>query len=286
MHKMIGVLCAVAVAASPFFEKFPRATLPLTLDAERLGRGAKLDLDEAAANLQLTAKKVGLGALYAEYHSHAGGDEPYQLELWAGVALPWPGLTWLVVHAYQEQPMAAGSSAWLVGLGPGGRVVNQVLLGEWLDSEAGGAKDEVSLAAAASFGRKHVVTPVLHDLPEGRELKIVATTWGKVRPNGVLQRGPLAYESNQGAFIDEKSKEELAIVHTGAGALEVYYQGSVKKEKQLLAVDGDAGALQFDVRFKAGGKPYRLSFDEARAVVKCRNPDGTTQTFTRQAWAR
>jgi hypothetical protein len=262
-----SALVAVAVAASPFLEKFPKTVLPLTLDKEHHTLGAAIDAEEARARL---------GTLWERWKP---SSEDVKVELHAGATVPWPGATWLLLYKNDELPMGTSETAWLVALGEGGAVLEAKAVAEWSNSEAGEVREKVTLAADGTFTVERAVKPALQDLEE--EMAVIATSKGRAAKGHVTVE-PFVFASNEGRFIDEKSKEQLSLMKSG----KVWYQANGDKPPQELVVDGDPKAPQLSVTFKKGKKPYRLSFDEVRGKLTCKNPDGSVQTFVRAWYAR
>jgi hypothetical protein len=172
-----------------------------------------------------------------------------------------------VLYSHYEMPMGTQDAAWLGG----------TPIAEWSNNEAGEVSEEATLGDGV-ITVKRTVKPALHDL-EG-ELVVVGTATHRVS-KGKVTRGTFTYASNDGRYIDAKSKEQLTLRDGKA-----WYQGNADKPPQELVVEGDAKSAAFNVRFKKEKKPYQLKLDAARTKLECTNPDGTKQTFERAWYAR
>lgn len=158
----------------------------------------------------------------------------------------------------------------LLSMDPKGVLLDGYQFCAAVETEAGLQQDVSTFTAAGTLGRRKVITIPMHEegLPE--TVVIVAEDSARLTRNGTFEATPEAFATRDGAFVDPKTHEELRAVGP-----DIFYRANETKPFQKLEREGDT------VRFKPGGKSYQLSWDEARKVLSCLNPDGSLQRFPR-----
>lgn len=269
------VLLALTLAAAPNFttvaKKFPPLTLPL--DSKSLV-APKTTL--SAADLKVLALAQHGGGELAELLRWA---EPPEMDLGARNALRPIGsvtrgdTTLLIVSVEYEGPaVAVLFETYLVSYSSKGEFLDALRFSTTMSSEAAAVEERSTLTAEGGLGRRTTThVPMMEEgLPE--QLTVVTDQVGKLTARGTFELGALDYRTRDGAFLDEKTKEELRVFGE-----EVYYRANESKPFQkLFRGDGDT------VRFKQYGQSYALSWDSRRASLKCINPDQSVQSFSRK----
>lgn len=267
---LLACLSLPAVAAKPSFtelvKRLPSLTLPL--DSKRLGEGVELSVDEIPALGVIGRPEKSLGPLRLWEPEPEGGTVE---RVHAVGAIRRGDVVVLVVRHSTVFEMGTYAAVYLFTYTAKGALIDGLELGVDANSEAGAERTDGTLAADGTVARRtdRKIPMMEEGLPE--QLVVTSELKAQLRSSGKFQASPETFVSKDGAFIDRTSKEELRVFGDA-----VFYRGNEKKPFQKLLREGDT------VRFKAGGKPYGLSWDDARGVVTCKNPDGTKQTFTRE----
>jgi hypothetical protein len=276
------LLVTLGAGPDPVLARLPTFVPPITLDRDHHLSAPPLSAPEATRRVLGAALDVGgdltaLGTPAAPSQAPAEASEP-KLELALGGRIPLAtGEVWYLLYSRVTQPTGTEEDAWLVTFDPAGVVTAGVSLGGWSSSEAGESADVITVQPDGRVVTRREATSAAPDLDEGDTVTLRSTVTVDVRhPASRAER----FDSNQGRFVDERSGGVLHIVQHGR-ALRVYGQGTDFEASRRLAVEGDAAARAFGVRFPGAKRPSRLSFDAARASVRCLNPDGTVQTFVR-----
>jgi hypothetical protein len=102
-------------------------------------------------------------------------------------------------------------------------------------------------------------------------LEVTSEATQKLRANGSWEPTVSRATTQNGKFVDAKSKEELWVF-----GQDVFYRGNESKPFQKLDFDGKA------VRFKGSKTPYTLAWNEPKQAIACTDPKGKAQTFTRE----
>ncbi|MFT3711080.1 MAG: hypothetical protein QM817_25920 [Archangium sp.] len=270
----LALALALSVAAAPNFasvaKKFPPLTLPL--DSKAL----------VAPKTTLSAAELKVLAL----EKHGGGElaellrwaEPPEKELGAKNALRAIGSVQrgdtmlLVISVEYEGPAVASLfQTYLVAYSSKGEFLDALRFSTTMSSEAAAVEERSTFNAEGGLGRRATThVPMMEEgLPE--QLTVVSDQVGKLTSKGTFELAVLDFRTRDGAFVEEKTKEELRVFGD-----EVYYRANESKPFQKLFREGDT------VRFKQYGQTYSLSWDQRRANLKCINPDGSVQTFARK----
>lgn len=263
------LVASVALAGKPSFsdvvKKFKPATLPLSTKDVPVPKTGLLPEEVAMLGFTRSPSK----ALATLRQWKAQPDEGETHTLWPVATFTQGEVTALLVRFDQSFPMGSASSSFVLTYSGKGELIDGCLVASSAGTEAGGGEEQATIAADGSITRTSRQEIPMHEegLPEA--LITTAETKAKLLPGGKCEVQPATFTTKDGAFIDRTSKEELRVFGE-----RVFYRGNETKPFQPLLREGDA------VRFKKGGKPYALAWDERRAVLSCKNPDGTTQRFT------
>ncbi len=268
---LAAVFASSALAAKPGFQdvvkKFKPATLPWSSKDVAVPKTGLLPEEIAA----LGFAKSTTSELKELRQWKAKPDEDETLTIWPIAQVARPGVTVLVVRFDQALPMSSTATTFLLTYGPKGELLDGLRFGATTSSEAGGGDDVATLAESGAITRSSTAKiPMMEEgLPE--QLVVNSEAPAKLTASGKFEVSPEIFTTKDGAFIDRKSKEELRVFGE-----KVFYRANDTKPFQALLRDGDA------VRFKKGGPPYLLSWDERMISVNCKNPGGSVQRFTRE----
>jgi hypothetical protein len=271
--KAFAFTCLLAVnalakppSAAEVGTRFKPATLPFTSDAAPAPR-VELQGDEVVA-LGFSKSTSPELELLRQWKPEPSDDR--SMSLWPLARIERPGVTALVVRLNEEGPAGESMTTFVLTYAKG-VFIDGARLDQRLSGEGGGEVLTGTLGADGTVLRRRLLTPVMQE--EGLPERLVVTSEQTLTlaSNGTFTRGPERFTTKSGAFIDRSTKEELRVFDQV-----VFYRGNETKPFQRLLSDQDT------VRFKAGGKPYTLTWDERKASISCRNPDGTRQTFTRE----
>lgn len=175
-----------------------------------------------------------------------------------------------LVRLDEEAAMMSVSMLFVLVKNAKGAWVGSALLGASSSSEAGGAEEKGTLTADGTLTRRKVLRVPMHEDQLPTELVSTSEARGRLGADGRITVTE-AFVSRDGSFIDEKSKEELRVFGE-----KVFYRSNETKPFQLLLREKD------DVRFKAGAKPYKLTWSDDLRSIACTGPDGKPQRFTRE----
>lgn len=275
MHRVLLVLAFLALpslAAKPTFtevaQKFPPVSLPL--DSRLFKAGPALAAADVPALGFLKRTERSLGPLRQWSPDE---EEGVKVQLHPLARFQHGPVTVLVLRYASEFSLGTFSADFLLTYSAKGALLDAVEFASLATGDNGRTEATATLALDGTIVRtEQRQVPMDEDgLPAGVELVASAQATHRLLPSGKFALGAPTFTATDGVFIDAKSHEELRV--TGEA---VFYRGNGDKPFQKLLRDGDT------VRFKAGGKPYVLSWDEKRAAITCKNPDGTKQAFTRE----
>ena len=286
------VLTSLVVSAPPpnaveqAFRRAPQVNLPVTPEAGPRSAPV-LSPTEGAAVLAVLSntKDPALAPLVKRWRTHMvdtraaldegnggsiGTEGRLALSLFAVGAFTIGTARALLLGVFEESPADSVHETWLIVARDGS--YDGFLLATDFQSEAGQGAQEATIRSGGRIDGTGHMSVVLHEV-DGASLEVRWRTEGTVAPPASSR----AYTSQAGWYEDTKSHERLLVLDAG----KVLY-GGVKKSAKLQPLQVTSSTpTSMTVTFTTGGKPYALSFDEPNSTLKCRNPDGTVQTFAR-----
>lgn len=178
--------------------------------------------------------------------------------------------TLVVLQLVTEVEMLRSTRTFVLVRDAKGAWLGGVQLAVTSSTEAGSEDTSGVLGADGALARKTTLRVPMFEEGLPTELVVTSEATGALKPDGTFSLSE-RYTTGDGAFIDRKSKEELRVFGE-----KVFYRGNETKPFQALL------RAKNEVRFRAGGKPYKLAWAEKNDAIACTNPDGTVQTFTRE----
>ena len=242
------------------------ASLLWPIDSAKLPKvPAAKQADVAALKLDTLPKKKELDPLL---DLHLPFEEGSSMQL-LGEVKKGP-FTLVVVRLDEEAAMMSVSYTFILVRDAKGAWVDGVELASTVSSEAGGVTETGTLTEGGALNRITESRIPMHEEGLPTELVVRSEAKGALTESGKFEL-KRRFTTTDGAFLDGKTKEELRVFGD-----DVFYRGNESKPFQKLLRQKN------DVRFKAGGKPYALSWSPTNEELFSRGPDGKVQTFVRE----
>lgn len=293
----VGLATRPAMAGQPTTptaaSRFATRSLPLTLGTNEPA-GAPLTAQEAADLLFAPAVKLGgaeFSSLLELWHDAATrkatralltGDgvdgERYEARAVGQVVVA--GRTWRLVRLRQEMHTWSSSGTYAFALGSDGAPEGGGQLQGGNFFGAGAGSTVVTLRADGRFTDVGTSTEPVMDVPGLLQLDRRTTSEGALDAKGVITHSPaVPFGVPAGRWQDPKSNEQLILAPQEDGGVQVFYAAKPGQPWQELKVDPAPTREKLTVSFKVKQpKPYVLSVT-AEQKIRCRNPDGSVQTF-------
>lgn len=261
------LLSSLPALAKPSFndvaKKFPELSLPLTLK-EPLELKQKLTPQDLAA-LGLAGQEL-LGDL------NVPASKKEKRALWAVGRLARATFTLYLLCVDRELAPATSRRMVLFSLGAKNELVGAAELLVEATDEARVRSGITTLDAAGGIARSLKDVRKTSELGLPAELAVTSEQRVRVTSSGAFEVSPTTWTARTGAYVDERSGEELRVE-----VRRVFFRARVGEAFVEMTGDGNT------MRLGADQRPWVLTWNDRRSEISVQNPAGEVQRFVR-AW--